>query len=136
MIDFQSEDLKFEDDGLIPAVVQDVHSGRVLMVAYMSLESLKKTIQTGETHFWSRSRKELWHKGETSGNTQRVRRVALDCDGDALLVQVEQTGVACHTGEFSCFHRSTDPEFQQVDGFGAVMAELARRIHTSTTRFS
>jgi phosphoribosyl-ATP pyrophosphohydrolase/phosphoribosyl-AMP cyclohydrolase len=129
MIDFNAEDLKFDAEGLMPAVVQDAHSGRVLMVAYVSLESLKRTVQTGETHFWSRSRKELWHKGETSGNTQRVRRVALDCDGDALLVQVEQTGSACHTGHFSCFHRSADREFQQVDGFGEVMSDLARRIH-------
>lgn len=98
------KDLKFDSQGLIPAVIQDV-DGRVLMVAYMNAESLRLTLETGYTHFWSRSRKKLWKKGETSGNTQRVRRIYYDCDGDCLLLRVEQKGPACHTGELSCFFR-------------------------------
>ena len=97
-------DLRFTEDGLIPAVVQDAVTGEILMLAYMNEESVLKTLDTGETHFWSRSRGELWHKGQTSGNVQRVKRIAVDCDGDALLVQVNQEGPACHTGRRSCFH--------------------------------
>ncbi|HSV30509.1 MAG TPA: bifunctional phosphoribosyl-AMP cyclohydrolase/phosphoribosyl-ATP diphosphatase HisIE [Atribacteraceae bacterium] len=99
------EQVKFSQDGLIPAVVQDAESGKVLMTAYMNRESLKKTLETGTTWFFSRSRGCLWHKGETSGHTQRVTGLYLDCDGDSLLVQVEQKGVACHTGELSCYYR-------------------------------
>jgi len=88
---------------LIPAIVRDARSGAVLTLAYMNEESLAKTRETGETWFWSRSRKELWHKGATSGNTQRVLHIAEDCDGDALLVTVEPRGPACHTGAMSCF---------------------------------
>ena len=95
--------LTFNQDGLIPAVVQDVNTRTVLMVAWMNKESLKRTMETGETWFFSRSRQELWHKGGTSGNTQRVVRIAVDCDQDTLLVYVEQKGVACHTGNYSCF---------------------------------
>ncbi|HEX9164010.1 MAG TPA: bifunctional phosphoribosyl-AMP cyclohydrolase/phosphoribosyl-ATP diphosphatase HisIE [Thermoanaerobaculia bacterium] len=95
-------DLTFTN-GLIPAIVRDARSGAVLTLAYMSEESLQKTIETGETWFWSRSRDELWHKGETSGNTQRVVHIAPDCDRDALVVTVEPTGPACHTGAMSCF---------------------------------
>jgi phosphoribosyl-AMP cyclohydrolase / phosphoribosyl-ATP pyrophosphohydrolase len=98
--------LKFDRDGLIPAVVQDVFTGKVLMLAYMNSESLKKTLETGETWFYSRSRQELWHKGATSGHIQTVKRIDYDCDGDALLVQVEQVGGACHTGSSSCFYRT------------------------------
>ncbi len=101
----QERALKFDDDGLIPTVVQDRSSGRVLMVAYMNRDSLTRTRSTGFTHFWSRSRKALWKKGETSGHTQRVAALRVDCDGDALLVEVDQTGPACHTGEESCFFR-------------------------------
>lgn len=97
--------VKFSEPGLVPAIVQDIHSGDVLMLAYMNRESLEKTLQTGMTHFWSRSRKGLWQKGESSGNVQKVKAVCLDCDGDALLIQVEQTRVACHTGRWSCFHQ-------------------------------
>ena len=97
--------LQFDGRGLIPAVVQDADSGEVLMLAYMSAESLSLTLETGETWFWSRSRKELWHKGATSGNTQRVVEIRYDCDGDALLVRVVPAGPACHTGAPSCFYR-------------------------------
>jgi len=98
-------EVRFDRAGLIPAVVQERGSGRVLMVACMNRESLALTITTGFTHFWSRSRKSLWKKGETSGHTQRVVALRVDCDGDALLVEVEQEGPACHTGEGSCFFR-------------------------------
>ena len=94
--------LKFVD-GLIPAIVRDARSGNVLTLAYMNAESLEKTRETGEAWFWSRSRNELWHKGATSGNTQRVIHIAEDCDGDALVVTVEPRGPACHTGTTSCF---------------------------------
>ena len=93
-------------DGLIPAIVQDASTKDVLMLAYMNAESLQKTIQSGETWFWSRSRQELWHKGATSGNTQKVVEIRYDCDGDTLLVLVEPAGPACHTGAQSCFFRS------------------------------
>lgn len=95
-------DLQFTN-GLIPAIVRDARSGAVLTLAYMNEESLQKTIETGETWFWSRSRNELWHKGTTSGNTQRVVHIAPDCDRDALVVTVEPRGAACHTGAASCF---------------------------------
>src|SRR4030043_576820 len=94
--------------GLIPAVIQDHKSGDVLMLAYMSKESLKKSIETGTTWFWSRSRKKLWNKGETSGNTQIIKEIKYDCDGDTLLVKVEQKGNACHTGNISCFFNEID----------------------------
>jgi phosphoribosyl-ATP pyrophosphohydrolase/phosphoribosyl-AMP cyclohydrolase len=99
------QNLKFDDRGLITVVVQDDDSHEILMVAHMNAESLAKTLQTGETWFWSRSRQELWHKGETSGATQLVVDLRLDCDGDALLVRVNPQGPACHTGERSCFFR-------------------------------
>lgn len=97
------EKINFDDRGLVPTVVQDSASGQVLMLAYMNAESLARTLQTGETWFWSRSRQELWHKGATSGNRQRVVELRLDCDGDAVIVRVEPNGPACHTGEVSCF---------------------------------
>jgi phosphoribosyl-ATP pyrophosphohydrolase/phosphoribosyl-AMP cyclohydrolase len=96
--------IRFNADGLIPAVVQDIESGRVLMLAYMNRESLARTLATGETWFYSRSRRELWHKGATSGHRQYIVAASYDCDADALLFQVRQVGVACHEGEFSCFH--------------------------------
>lgn len=100
-------DLKssFEKAGLLPAVVQDAVTGRVLMLAYMNEEALRKTLETGQTHFWSRSRQRLWRKGETSGHGQEVQKIYYDCDADTLLVQVIQRGVACHTGQESCFYR-------------------------------
>ncbi|MDI6692584.1 MAG: phosphoribosyl-AMP cyclohydrolase [Anaerosomatales bacterium] len=99
-------DLKFDERGLIPAVVQQHDSGEVLMVAWMDAEALKRTLESGTTWFWSRSRQEHWHKGETSGHVQHVKEVRYDCDGDTLLVIVDQEGVACHTGARSCFFRT------------------------------
>jgi phosphoribosyl-ATP pyrophosphohydrolase/phosphoribosyl-AMP cyclohydrolase len=100
------EQIRYDDRGLVPVIVQDYLDGTVLMLAWMNRESLQKTLDTGETWFWSRSRSELWHKGETSGHTQQVRSLRYDCDRDALLIGVEQAGdIACHTGEHSCFHR-------------------------------
>ncbi len=96
-------DIKWDENGLIPAIVQDDEVGEVLMLAYMDREALERTIATGRTWFWSRSRREYWCKGETSGNRQYVKSVALDCDRDAVLVRVDQVGPACHTGERSCF---------------------------------
>lgn len=104
------EQLKFDANGLITAVVQDAVTLQVLTVAYMNAESLHKTLEIGETVFWSRSRQELWHKGETSGNTQRVVEIRVDCDADALLLLVEPAGPACHTGAVSCFFRSLTQE--------------------------
>jgi phosphoribosyl-ATP pyrophosphohydrolase/phosphoribosyl-AMP cyclohydrolase len=101
----QDIELKYNDKGLIPTVVQDVNTKEVLMVAYMSDESLERTLEIGETVFYSRSRQELWHKGETSGNTQQVEEIYYDCDQDTLLILVEPAGPACHTGEVSCFYR-------------------------------
>lgn len=98
------ENIKFDEKGLIPAIIQDVNTKEVLMMAYMNETSLVKTLATGETWFWSRSRGELWHKGATSGNLQKVVKINYDCDGDTLLIQVIQEGVACHTGERSCFY--------------------------------
>jgi phosphoribosyl-AMP cyclohydrolase / phosphoribosyl-ATP pyrophosphohydrolase len=95
--------MKFDANGLIPAIVRDARSGAVLTLAYMNEESLRRTRESGETWFWSRSRNELWHKGATSGNTQRVMHIAEDCDGDALVVTVEANGPACHSGATSCF---------------------------------
>lgn len=97
--------MKFDEKGLIPAVIQDYKTNEVLMVAYMNKLSLKKTLETKKTHFWSRSRKKLWLKGETSGNFQLVKKIFYDCDGDCLLIKVKQIGVACHTGNRSCFFR-------------------------------
>jgi len=97
--------LKFDHNGLIPAIVQDADSGEVLMLAYMNREALRLTLNSGETHFWSRSRQEMWHKGATSGNTQQVVAIHADCDGDTLLVQVHPAGPACHTGRRSCFYQ-------------------------------
>lgn len=100
------DNLKYDEQGLIPAVIQDAATNEVLMVAYMNRESLKKTVETGLTWFWSRSRRKFWQKGETSGNVQRVKEILYDCDLDTLLVKVDQTGPACHTGARSCFFKS------------------------------
>ncbi len=97
--------LKWNTNGLIPAIIQDVNTKDVLMFAWMNAEALQKTLESGETYFWSRSRQALWHKGETSGNTQRVVEIRVDCDADVLLVFVEPMGPACHTGAVSCFYR-------------------------------
>src|ERR1700716_1284048 len=101
----EDSEIAFDERGLVPCVVQDWRSGEVLTVAYVNAEALRLTRETGEMHFFSRSRQELWHKGATSGNTQTVKAIRYDCDGDALLALVEPTGPACHTGERTCFHR-------------------------------
>ena len=99
------DEIAFDEDGLVPCVVQDARTGEVLTLAYMNEEALARTRETGETHFWSRSRQELWHKGGTSGNVQKVRGLRYDCDADALIALVDAAGPACHTGERTCFHR-------------------------------
>ncbi|WP_425462700.1 bifunctional phosphoribosyl-AMP cyclohydrolase/phosphoribosyl-ATP diphosphatase HisIE [Melghirimyces algeriensis] len=100
--------VQFDEKGLIPAIVQDADSKEVLTLAYMNDQSLQKTVETGETWFWSRSRNELWHKGATSGNTQKVTAIRYDCDQDALLIQVRPRGPACHTGHYSCFQKGEE----------------------------
>ncbi len=102
--------LKFNEAGLIPAIVQDAATGQVLMLAWMNADSLRRTLESGQTWFWSRSRGELWHKGGSSGNVQRVHEIYYDCDGDTLLVKVDPAGPACHTGETSCFFRRVEGE--------------------------
>lgn len=102
--------IKFDEKGLVPAIIQDYTTGKVLMMAYMNGEALEKTLITGYTWFYSRSRKSLWQKGESSGNVQKVKEIRYDCDGDTLLVLVEPTGAACHTGHYSCFYRNSDNE--------------------------
>lgn len=104
-IKFNINELKFDNQGLIPTVIQDYKTGEVLMLAYMNKESLRKTIKIGKTCFWSRSRKEFWIKGQTSGNYQYVKAIYYDCDMDTLLIKVKQAGFACHTGNRSCFYR-------------------------------
>jgi phosphoribosyl-ATP pyrophosphohydrolase/phosphoribosyl-AMP cyclohydrolase len=118
-------ELKYDDAGLVPAVVQDFDTGSVLMVAWMNRESLKMTLESGYTHFWSRSRQKFWKKGETSGHLQKVREIRADCDKDTLLVQVEQTGPACHTNSYSCFFEL----LQQRDGEGVVRPEILEAVH-------
>ncbi len=100
------KEIKFDDRGLVPAIIQDVHSGEVLMVAYMNELALRKTLETGYTHFWSRSRGRLWKKGEESGHVQKVQEIRIDCDSDTILVKVDQIGAACHMGYRSCFFRT------------------------------
>ncbi|MCC6444168.1 MAG: phosphoribosyl-AMP cyclohydrolase [Armatimonadetes bacterium] len=104
------EELQFDDSGLIPAIVQDDETGQVLMAAYMNRESVLKTVESGRTCFWSRSRKKFWIKGESSGHYQTVRSLSIDCDGDCLLVRVTQEGAACHAGYRTCFYRQATPE--------------------------
>lgn len=104
-MDAQLESLKFDKDGLIPAIIQDDASGEVLMMAWMNRDSLQKTVETQKTHFFSRSRNKLWLKGESSGHVQHVKSIRTDCDRDVLLIRVEQVGAACHDGYYSCFYR-------------------------------
>lgn len=104
------DQVKFDAAGLVPAIAQDAESGEVLMMAWMNRESLERTLATGRATYWSRSRQAFWIKGETSGHTQTVRRVSLDCDGDALLLQIDQVGAACHTDHRSCFYRDLTPD--------------------------
>lgn len=108
-------DIQFDERGLVPAIVQDNSSNEVLMLAWMNAEALRLTLETGQAHFWSRSRRELWRKGATSGNVQHVREVRYDCDGDALLVRVDAAGPACHTGARSCFFNSLEREADADD---------------------
>ena len=103
-------EVKFDANGLIPAIVQDAQTNEVLMMAYMNAESMQLTLERGETYFWSRSRGELWHKGKTSGNLQKVIEILVDCDADTLLIRVQPLGPACHTGERTCFYRSLKEE--------------------------
>ncbi len=121
--------VRYGADGLVPAIVQDAVSGRVLTLAWMSQASLERTLAEGQTWFWSRSRNELWHKGATSGNTQSVRAILLDCDQDALVVLVDQKGVACHTGAATCFHEtlagSARQPFAAIAGLTRVIADRA-----------
>lgn len=123
------ENVKFDEKGLVPAVVQDAQSKEVLTLAYMNEESLKKSLETKETWFFSRSRQELWHKGSTSGNTQRIVEMRLDCDQDAIVVLVEPSGPACHTGSYSCFrkHGNRPPASETGDRF-AIINELEKVI--------
>src|ERR1700730_12132124 len=109
-MNFKVPELMFDEHGLIPAIVQDANTREVLTLAYMNAESLVRTMEMKETWFWSRSRNKLWHKGETSGNTQQVVDVFLDCDQDALVVLVEPAGPACHTGERTCFHNAIETQ--------------------------
>lgn len=111
------DEIHWDDNGLIPAIAQDAHTGRILMMAWMNRESLALTAEKGEAVYWSRSRQQLWHKGETSGHTQKVLEIRLDCDDDVLVLQVEQLGgIACHTGRESCFYRVfKDQSWQTVD---------------------
>ena len=102
------EEIKFDKEGLVPAIIQDNNTLEVLMVAYMNKEALMLSLDTGKTHFWSRSRRKIWMKGETSGNVQEIVDISLDCDGDAILIKVKQTKAACHTGHKSCFYRQID----------------------------
>jgi phosphoribosyl-ATP pyrophosphohydrolase/phosphoribosyl-AMP cyclohydrolase len=131
------DSFQFNPDDLMPAIIQCAGTGQVLMLAYMNKESLQKSLETGETWFFSRSRQELWHKGATSGHVQKIKQIFFDCDQDALLIQVEQSGVACHEGEFSCFHNnlvSVDGEQasikdKQVTGQNlAIQLELLRQV--------
>jgi len=101
---------KFDDKGLIPAIIQDARNGEVLMLGYMNKQSLKRTIASGDVWFYSRSRQELWHKGETSGNFLRLKSITKDCDGDTLLIKTEPTGPVCHTGNRTCFFQQLDSE--------------------------
>ncbi|HCT63817.1 MAG TPA: phosphoribosyl-AMP cyclohydrolase [Lachnospiraceae bacterium] len=104
------EELKFDEKGLIPVITQDYENGQVLMLAYANREAVMLTLEKGTVHYYSRSRQELWHKGDTSGHFQTVKEIFYDCDGDALLIKVEQKGAACHTGKRSCFYRNSRGE--------------------------
>jgi len=125
MNDAALESIKFDERGLVPAVIQEAETGAVLMLAYMNRESLARTLATGQTHFWSRSRNSLWHKGETSGNIQEVTGIRYDCDADALLVSVRQEGDACHTGAHTCFFNSVKDAPAGRASFGEVVGSLA-----------
>jgi phosphoribosyl-ATP pyrophosphohydrolase/phosphoribosyl-AMP cyclohydrolase len=124
----ESAEISFDENGLVPCVVQDYATGEVLTVAYMDAEALARTRETGETHFHSRSRGGLWHKGETSGNTQRVRQLRIDCDADAVVALVEPAGPACHTGNRSCFFRELEGREEPAPGAHEALAALERTL--------
>ena len=124
-----AESIKFDERGLVACVMQDWRTGEVLTLAYMNAEALQLTRDTGEVHFYSRSRREIWHKGETSGNVQRVRQIRYDCDGDAVVVLVEPAGPACHTGERSCFYRDLEGSADAVRDAPAVAGEPSPATH-------
>ncbi|MER3446999.1 MAG: bifunctional phosphoribosyl-AMP cyclohydrolase/phosphoribosyl-ATP pyrophosphatase [Candidatus Dadabacteria bacterium] len=115
-----TKDVRFDKNGLAPIVVQDAKNGQVLTVAYTNKESLEKTISTGRTHFWSRSRKKLWAKGEESGNIQEVKNIFIDCDQDTILILVDQKGVACHTGKRTCFFETIEGIEKDAPAFGTI----------------
>ena len=129
------DNAKFGADGLIPAVVQDARTREVLTVAYMNKEALQLTLERNETYFWSRSRQQLWHKGETSGNFQKVVRVSLDCDSDAVLVEVEPSGPACHTGAYSCFGMEPDLEGVLQELYSLIETRKEQRPEGSYTTY-
>ncbi len=134
-MNFRIEDLKFDEYGLIPAIVQDAQTREVLTLAYMNRESLERTVATSSTWFWSRSRGELWHKGETSGNTQRVIELILDCDQDAIVVLVQPAGPACHTGERTCFHNAIESDVQGLTSDTQRSVEVPQsKVWTSESR--
>jgi phosphoribosyl-AMP cyclohydrolase len=110
------DEIKFDNRGLVPTIIQDYKNGDILMLAYMNRESLQKTLSSGKTHFWSRSRQKLWLKGESSGHTQEIKELFIDCDMDAVLIKVEQKVAACHTGYRSCFYRKLEGEDFAVVG--------------------
>jgi phosphoribosyl-AMP cyclohydrolase / phosphoribosyl-ATP pyrophosphohydrolase len=122
------EQIRFDEHGLVPCVMQDHASGEVLTLAYMNGEALRRTLESGEVHFYSRSRDELWHKGRTSGNVQRLRQLRYDCDGDALVALVDSTGPACHTGERSCFFRRLPGEERPEPVAHEALATLERTL--------
>jgi phosphoribosyl-AMP cyclohydrolase / phosphoribosyl-ATP pyrophosphohydrolase len=124
--------VRFDERGLVPCVMQDWTTGEVLTLAYMNAEALRRTLETGEMHLYSRSRNELWHKGETSGNVQRVRQIRYDCDGDALVALVEPTGPACHTGQRSCFYRDLNGTADSAIDAPPVHGEPAPAAHEAT----
>ncbi len=133
------EQIRWDEHGLVPAIVQDDVTGQVLMLAYMNRQALERTLETGEAHFWSRSRQTLWHKGETSGSIQRVRAIHLDCDGDALLLLVDPAGPACHTGNRTCFYRRLDGDMDpEAMPFRQRLSELLarRKSHPSETSYT
>jgi phosphoribosyl-AMP cyclohydrolase / phosphoribosyl-ATP pyrophosphohydrolase len=120
-------EIAFDDRGLVPCIAQDWRTGEVLTLAYMNAEALRRTRETGEIHFFSRSRQELWHKGGTSGNTQAVRAIRYDCDGDALVALVEPSGPACHTGERTCFHRGDVGSWAPYEALPSLERTIASR---------
>ncbi|MBC7332429.1 MAG: bifunctional phosphoribosyl-AMP cyclohydrolase/phosphoribosyl-ATP diphosphatase HisIE [Synergistetes bacterium] len=120
--------LKFDEKGLIPVITQDYKTKKVLMLAYMNREALEKTLETGYVHYWSRSRKKIWKKGETSGNTQKVISIKYDCDEDTLLIEVEQKGVACHTGNYTCFYRSI---YQSEEETHTISSEILEELFST-----